>query len=106
MTMKNLGAHHDLYRRIKLSFREIAGTVLLTLAACGFLIAALYGGGFRTGADKAGSASPVETVTIRQGDIETGRTTGEGRATRQSNLHSEAVERIEFEVMPEAGNGR
>lgn len=42
---KKLSDTAVLNRRIKRSLREITATILLTLAACGFLIAAVYGGG-------------------------------------------------------------
>lgn len=51
--------HSDINRRLRQFSREIAGTVLLTLAALGFLVAAIYGGGISPSND-ADVVDPVK----------------------------------------------
>ncbi len=59
----------DINRRVRQFSREIAGTVLLTLAAFGFLVAAIYGGGI----GPAQEADVVDPVTTWEQQSQTNR---------------------------------
>lgn len=53
-------------RRFRQSMREVAATMLLTLAAAGFLVAAIYGGGMP---ELNSNVRDVQTTTTSPGSV-------------------------------------